>query len=391
MVSSSFTFANERNYTVISGRGCLDQLATVLDRLGITRPLLVVPRSLADSELTGSVVGHAGNRTVVVFAGARAHAPISCVRKGLDLLTSSDCDGIISLGGSSAVDVAKGIAMLAAYGSLDALRGSAVRSGDRLQISHADLGGALMPIVAIPTTLSGAEFTYQSGITDEDEARKYQYYDRGALPRYIFLDAQATEATPDRLWLTTGIKALDHDVERLYSRDHQPLADALELESLQRIVHDLPASTSDRNDRQDSRQRLLEAAWLAQFATKNVNVGVGHALGHQIAGLLDVPHGEIACVLLPYSIQFNAVAGEAQLLRVCSALGLEPSVSALCESIRILVQSLGMPSRLRDIGVPLNSLNGIAERTLSDTAMTGNPRLVERAGEIMDEILSPAW
>jgi alcohol dehydrogenase class IV len=180
-------------------------------------------------------------------------------------------------------------------------------------------------------------------------------------------------------------------VERLYSRDHQPLADALELESLQRIVHDLPASTSDRIDRHDSRQRLLEAAWLAQFATKNVNVGVGHALGHQIAGLLDVPHGEIACVLLPYSIQFNAVAGEAQLLRVCSALGLEPSVSALCESVRILVQSLGMPSRLRDIGVPLNSLNGIAERTLSDTAMTGNPRLVERAGEIMDEILTPAW
>lgn len=384
------TFANERNYTVIAGLGAIERLDDTLTELGVTRPLLVSPRSLTDSALANGVVTRCGDRAVTRFHGARAHGPLSSVRDGFAALREDDCDGIISLGGSSAVDVAKGIAMLAAYGDLEPLRGAAVREDGRLTITHSNLGAALLPLVAIPTTLSGAEFTYQAGLTDEEAGSKAQYYDRGALPRRIFLDAMATVETPESLWLTTGVKAIDHDVERMYSRNHQPLSDALALESLVTLFKDLPASRADPGDL-GARQRLLEAAWLAQFSTKNVNVGIGHALGHQIAGLLGTAHGTIACVLLPYSIGFNAVAGEAQLLRIAARLELPPSVHSVIEAVRELVQRLAMPTRLRDIGVPQETLPLIAERAMTDTAITGNPRLVVRPLEILDEILLPAW
>lgn len=384
------TFANERNYTVVSGIGSLGGLGEALREVDIERPLIVSPRSLAGGRLLESVASRAASDHVTRFHGARAHAPLSSVRDGLAALVDGECDGIISLGGSSAVDVAKGIAMLAAYGDLEALRGTAVAGNERLVISHADLGGTLLPIIAVPTTLSGAEFTYQAGLTDETTGSKAQYYDRAALPRRIFLDAEATRETPDTLWLTTGVKALDHDVERLYSRDRQPLSDALGLESLITLFHDLPTSLSHPADL-EARQRLLMAAWLAQFSTKNVNVGIGHALGHQIAGLLDIPHGTIACVLLPYSMHFNALAGKEPLIRIATRLGLDPSVGSAIDTVRELVQRLGMPSRLRDIGVPRDSLPLLALRAMTDTAMTGNPRLVTRPEEILDEILLPAW
>lgn len=388
-MSEVHTFANERNYTVIAGVGCLGRLGATLRELGVERPLIVSPRSLAGSDLAASVTARTGVRTAL-FDGARAHAPLSSVRDGLSALRGGGCDGIISLGGSSAVDVAKGIAMLAAYGELEGLRGTSVSRDGRLHIAHAELGGDLLPIVAVPTTLSGAEFTYQAGLTDEESGSKAQYYDRAALPKRIFLDAEATRATPTELWLTTGVKAVDHDVERLYSRDHQPLSDALGLESLTTLFHDLPTSRTDPSDL-EARQRLLVAAWLAQFSTKNVNVGIGHALGHQIAGLLDTPHGKIACVLLPYSMRFNAAAGAAQLTRIAVALGVEPSVGGAVEAVRDLISRLAMPSRLRDIGVPRDSLPMIATRAMTDTALTGNPRTVHRADEILEEILIPAW
>lgn len=377
-------FHNERNYSVVYGQSCTTQLQKVLAANGAGKPLVVTPRSLGRLPLPDQF----GMHDPVVFTGNLEHSPIPFIEEGLAAYRAGGCDSLVSYGGSSAVDVAKGIAMLVGHGSLDDLAGRAVRSANGMEIGHAEAEEKLPPIVAVPTTLSGAEFTYQAGLTNRDGV-KHQYYHRGALPKTIFLDGALAAATPARLWASTGVKAIDHNVERLYSRNHQPLSDALALESTRILVSELGRSLEEGAD-PEIRQRLLHAAWMAQFSTKNVNVGVGHAVDHQIAALYDIPHGIIACVILPHAIRFNAVVAADQLARMASFLGV-CGAEGVIDAIESLVRRLDLPSRLRELGVDRAQFEVIAERSLSDTAITGNPRTVESAAEIRTEILERAW
>lgn len=377
-------FHNERNYSVVYGQSCTTRLRDVLADNGAGNPLVVTPRSLGRLPLPDQF----GLTDPVVFSGNLQHSPIPFVEEGLAAYQAGGCDSLVSYGGSSAVDVAKGIAMLVGHGTLDDLAGKAVRSARGVAIGHVEAEEKLPPIVAVPTTLSGAEFTYQAGLTNRDGV-KHQYYHRGALPRTIFLDGALAAATPARLWASTGIKAIDHNVERLYSRTHQPLSDALALESTRMLVTELAGSSAEDAD-PEARQRLLLGAWMAQFATKNVNVGVGHAVDHQIAALYDIPHGIIACVILPHAIRFNAVAAAGQLDRLAAFLGVR-GVDGVIDAVESLVRELGLPSRLSELGVDRDRFDVIAERSLTDTAITGNPRTVESAAEIRAEILDRAW
>lgn len=377
-------FHNERNYSTVYGRSCVEQLREVMSGAGVGNPLVVTPRSLGAVPLPAEL----GLRDPAVFSSNVQHGPIPLVEEGLDAYRAGGCDSLVSYGGSSAVDVAKGIAMLVGHGSLDDLRGKPVNAAAGLEIGHSDADEKLPPIFAIPTTLSGAEFTYQAGLTGRDGV-KHQYYHRGALPRTIFLDGALVASTPARLWVSTGIKAIDHNIERLYSRRHQPLSDALALESTRMLVTELERSVEDGAD-PEIRQRLLLAAWMAQFSTKNVNVGVGHAVDHQIAALYDIPHGIIACVILPHATRFNIEAAKAQLDRLATFLGV-PGPDGVIDAISSLVSRLGLPTRLRDLGVDRERFAVIAERALSDTAITGNPRTVETPAEIREEILERAW
>lgn len=377
-------FHNERNYSVVYGLSCTSGLRDVLASSGAGNPLVVTPRSLGAVPLPGEF----GLREPVVFSGNLQHSPIPFVEEGVAAYRAGGCDSLVSYGGSSAVDVAKGIAMLVGHGSLDDLAGRAVKSAGGLEIGHAEAEEKLPPIVAVPTTLSGAEFTYQAGLTNRDGV-KHQYYHRGALPKTIFLDGALAAATPAKLWASTGVKAIDHNIERLYSRNHQPLSDALALESTRMLVTELDASPGRDADPR-ARQRLLLAAWMAQFSTKNVNVGVGHAVDHQIAALYDIPHGIIACVILPHAIRFNAVAAAGQLERLAAFLGTS-GADGVVDAIESLVRRLGLPSRLSELGVDRDRFDVIAQRSLSDTAITGNPRVVADAGEIRTEILERAW
>lgn len=386
-------FNNERNWKVLFGRDCRLHLVGEVERVDASRILIVTTRSISRSGLLEELKSLLNGRVAAVFADAQQHGPLPCVRRGADVFREVAADSIVSLGGGSAVDVAKGIAMIASFGDLAKFRGrtyvDARRGGIEIDFAEERAELRVPPIFALPTTLSGAEFTYQTGLTDPETGKKEQYYAREVLPRVIVLDPQFTLRTPSDLWLSSGVKSLDHNVERLYSRNHHPFSDALALRSTEMLFANLPISQREPNNL-DVRANLLFASWMAQFSTKNVNVGVGHAIDHQLCAYYDIPHGIAACIMLPHAMEFNREAARDRLCEMAEVIGLPSDADAAITATRDLIAGLGFPSRLRDVGVQRSDFAIIAERALHDTAITGNPRAVESAEQIVG-ILEGAW
>jgi alcohol dehydrogenase class IV len=235
---------------------------------------------------------------------------------------------LIGIGGGSVVDGTKAVA---------------VRLGYPLQ-------------VAVPTTLSGAEWAHLIGVTDEEAGRKSGFADREAVPTVVILDPEATVFTPEKLWLSTGIRALDHAVEGFIGPKEHPIEDVLGLEGARRLMKYLPRSKEEPEDL-DLRLGLQLAAWMAYFGPSNTPMGLSHNLGRRIGASYNVPHGYTSCITLAPTL---AVVGkrvsENRWKMLADALGGDPT-----ERVAALVETLDLPSRLRDVGVPEADLNDIAQ------------------------------
>jgi alcohol dehydrogenase class IV len=209
--------------------------------------------------------------------------------------------------------------------------------------------------VAIPTTLSGAEWANRAGVTDERSGRKRGFADPKTVPRVVVLDPEATLFTPEKLWLSTGIRALDHAVEGfLFGGDH-PVTDVTGLEGARRLMEYLPLSRSIPEDL-EVRQELQLAAWLSYFGPANTPMGLSHELGRRIGASYEVPHGITSCITLAPSLRL--AKKRVQDLRwneLSGALGGEPPAR-----VSSLVRELGLPDRLREVGVPEEDLEEIA-------------------------------
>jgi maleylacetate reductase len=209
--------------------------------------------------------------------------------------------------------------------------------------------------VAVPTTLSGAEWAHRVGVTDESMGRKSGFADPRTVPPVVILDPEATVDTPEGLWLSTGIRALDHAVEGyLYGGDH-PITDVTGLEGARRLVEYLPLSRRRPEDL-EVRLELQLAGWLAYFGPLNTPMGLSHELGRRIGASYEVPHGITSCIILAPSL--NVLRAHIQDERwngLSEALGGEPP-----GRIASLVEELGLPASLREVGVPEEDLESIA-------------------------------
>jgi alcohol dehydrogenase class IV len=209
--------------------------------------------------------------------------------------------------------------------------------------------------VAVPTTLSGAEWAHRVGVTDEVAGKKGGFADPKAVPPVVILDPEATVFTPERLWLSTGIRALDHAVEGfLYGGDH-PVTDVTGLEGARRLMGLLPVSKARPEDL-EARAELQVAAWLSYFGPLNTPMGLSHELGRRIGASYNVPHGVTSCITLAPSLEVaEETLPKERWLRLTDALGGDPA-----GQIASLVRGLGLPHRLRDVGVPEDEFEGIA-------------------------------
>lgn len=378
---------------VIFGPGSVRQLAAEIDRLGKKRALVITGTTIAKkTDLLTRVQEILGACLAGVFSPISQHVPRKDVIHAASQAREAKADVLVSLGGSSPVDGAKAVALCLSEGvtseqQLDSYR----RQGPQ----PVPIQGHPIPHIAITTTLSAGEFTSGLGMTDEERGGKGLYGAPSLVPRVVILDPELTLFTPPWLWASTGMRAVDHAVERLYSPKHQPLVDTLCLQALRYLFQNLPPSSRDPNNL-EIRLYCQLGAWMSAIGFNNVRTGISHAMGHQLGGHCHVPHGQTSCIMLPHAMEFNLPAASDRLALVAGAAGVHPrklniqqAAQAAVEAVRRLVKDLGCPARLRDVGVKESDLPMLAEAVIHEAPLMENPRPITEMEVI--GILRKAW
>jgi alcohol dehydrogenase class IV len=359
---------------VISGPGSLRSLPAEVDARGCSRVLVVTGRTLGRSSLLDDVTTALDARCAGVFAETNQHVPGATV----DALTSraeavgADC--VLSFGGGSPIDAAK-----AAVHRLIVQRGDAV--------PH-------LPHIALPTTLSAGEFTAIAGVTDAATRVKRAVSDRRLAPAVVITDPLLTAATPDWLWAATGVRALDHAVESIYSVRHHPFSDALASRAIAILMEHLPASIRcAARERLEHRGHCQVAAWLSVFGIANTGFGLSHALGHQIGPRWQVAHGFTSCVMLPHAMRFMARVAPERFGLIASGLGVPfdaaapaAGAAACAERMAEFIAQFDVPRRLGDAGVPVGEATDIAavvHESVERAQVIGRPLALDEVRQML--------
>jgi alcohol dehydrogenase class IV len=392
-------FVNLPLDTIYFGPDSLDKLPGLLDEHGVKRAVVVTGRSISNNPfLMDRLHSVLGSRLASVVGEARQHVPRSSVLRVAEAARSNGADGLISFGGGSPNDTAKAVAW--------ALAEDIKRPGDfdrfAIKFEYPDkieippLTKVPVPIFAVPTTLSAGDFTHFIGITDEARKVKDLYGDRKLTAKAVILDPKVTTFTPEWLWLSSGIRAVDHCVETILSTMAQPFTDALTSHALSMLFRYLKDCKKDPGDLA-ARGQCQVASWLSFFGLSNVNLGLSHGIGHQLGARCNVPHGYTSCVMMHNVMVYNRDATLARQAWIAHVLGLtgfahqEAAAMAAKEAVLGLIRDdLGLPWRLRDVGVGEDEFGPIARDAMQDLIVASNPRKVSSEAEIV-ELLRRAW
>lgn len=383
--------------TVTFGAGAFDTVGAAVESLGGTRAFAILSGSLRGGPVEASLHERLGPRLAGTFTGTRQHVPRSSVLEATELARAAGADCVVSVGGGTPIDCAKGVAL--------ALGTGAFRAEDldrhRVRYTYPDtydvpvLDGDVVPHVAVPTTLSGGEHTELCGITDETTRAKDVYRSPKLQPRKVILDPWVAAGTPSWLWAASGIRAVDHAVEGILSTRHLAMTDALGSAALRLLAANLARSAADPADA-DARTDCLLATWLSIFGATNVGVGLSHGIGHQLAATFDIIHGVTSAIMLPLVMEFVAPAVGPRLRLVADALGTdtrdlddEQAAARAVAAVRELVRSCAVPDRISSVGGERGLLPGIADRTMQDSTVASCPRPVSRQ-DVLD-LLESAW
>ena len=370
-----------RQDQVTYGRPAAEVVRELAGTFGAMRILLTTTRSLAQG-LAAQVAKDLGDLCVGVFSQIGAHSPREGVIAGAAEARKVDADLLVALGGGSVIDATKVMQLCLWAGleqveQLDAYR--AGRGPDRVDVAKLPAG---VRMVAVPTTLSAAEFTPFAGVTDMGRHAKEGYAHPLLAPRAVVLDPAMTRSTPPQLWFSTGMKAVDHSVEQLCTPQRAPYADTLAADGLKRLASGLAATRADP-DNLDARLQCQFGMWLAiSGASAGGGIGASHAIGHTLGGTYGVPHGITSCVTLPAVLVWSAPAAMAQQALVSEILG-AAGLSA-GTAVGNLVRTLGLPTDLKSVGIRRDQFQAIAEHTMHDRGVRSNPRPITGPQDIVE-------
>jgi alcohol dehydrogenase class IV/protocatechuate 3,4-dioxygenase beta subunit len=334
---------------VVFGAGTVSRLREEVERLGCSRVLLLAGGPLAAT--AERVRRELGGLLAAEFDGAAMHTPVEVTERALEVLEGSSADGIVAVGGGSTTGLSKALAL---------------RTG--------------LPQLILPTTYAGSEVTPVLGETRD--GRKVTRSSAEILPETVVYDVDFTLTLPLPLTVTSGVNALAHAVEALYSPDADPVTDRHALDAVSRIARALPRLAADPADR-EARADLLHAAWLAGTCLATVGMGLHHKLCHTLGGAFDLPHAETHTVVLPHAMAYNAPAVPDVMRRIADALGVPDAPGGVYD----LVASLGGPTSLRDLGMPESGLARAAGLAVS----TPYPNPRELTAEGIADLLRGAW
>jgi alcohol dehydrogenase len=363
---------------LVLGDDAIDALRTELPLLRIRRPMLLAGARTRESTLFARVLAALDGRPHLLADAVPAHSSVALVERLTAQGREACVDGFIAVGGGSASDTAKAVALLLAEGGR--LVDHAVRFTPPATLVAPPLRADKLPIVAVPGTASGAEVTASLGVRDDDGA-KLLFSDIRLAARLVLIDPVANLGVPAALMCATGMNGLAHCIEGLYSRERSPLAETVALDAMARFAEALPAVHRRPGDAA-ARGRLLYAAHLSGRVLLNARTCLHHAICHAIGAVTGVGHGDANAVMLSHAVAFNAEAAAPALARAAAALGADAEAAALVPALRALQAAAGVPTRLRDIGVPAAALERIAAKTMRERGLHYNPRPVSGAHEV---------
>ncbi|HGH8118419.1 L-threonine dehydrogenase [Vibrio cholerae] len=361
----------------LMGAGCLKDAADAIQSKGFKRGLIVTDVILNKIGVVKKVQTLLNQRSVqsVVFDGTKPNPTIRNVNDGLALLEEHDCDFVISLGGGSPHDCAKGIALLATNGGTI----SDYEGVDRSTKS-------MLPLVAINTTAGTAsEMTRFCIITDEERHIKMAIVDKHTTPLISVNDPELMLAKPASLTAATGMDALTHAVEAYVSIAATPITDAVAIKAIELIQANLRTAVSNGDDIH-AREQMAYAQFMAGMAFNNASLGYVHAMAHQLGGFYDLPHGVCNAVLLPHVQRYNAQVCPERLRDVAKAMGVDVSAmtaeqgaAAAIEAIQQLSKDVGIPAGLRELGAQEQDIPTLADNALKDACGFTNPKQATHA------------
>ena len=355
------------------GPDAIKQLGSELKARNFNKALIVTDKALVDIKLVDRLTDELSAHDIAfsIFDGVKPNPTEKNIEQGLKLLKIQDCDFVISFGGGSSHDCAKGIALVAANGGHIRDFSKGVHLSAKPQL----------PLVTVNTTAgTAAEMTIFAIVTNEEDETKYPIVDKNLTPIIAVNDSELMVAMPKFLTATTGMDALTHAVEAYVSTAATPITDATAIKAIELISMNLLRAVDNGEDR-EARDAMQYGEYLAGMAFSNASLGYVHSMAHQLGGVYDLVHGLCNAILLPYVSRFNAAVSSERFADIAKAMGVDTTgmdaadaAEAGIVAIETLSASVATDQKLADLGVKQERLEFMAINALNDACSLTNPR-----------------
>jgi maleylacetate reductase len=356
---------------------------------GAQRVLLMLGGTISRETDWADRLGRAlQGRLALTWNRMAPHTPRGDVLAAVAAAREAQVDFVVTLGGGSVTDAGKMVRLGLANDirTEDQLEPLATRMVGSKRVVPAQALPSI-PMVCVPTTLSAGDFSSSAGCTDEAHGHKQSFFHRRLMARAVVLDPSLSHRTPEWLWLSTGIRAVDHAVEDICSPTCNLFSEGAAMQALRLLARGLRGAKERPGD-EAAYLDCLTGAWMSMVGSQSgVEKGASHGIGHALGGAAKVPHGYTSCVMLPTVLRYNLAVNAARQRLVSEAFG--DARIAAADHVERLVRDLGLPGRIRDVGVKAEQLDHIAEMAMHDRWIPTNPRPLDRAG--VRALLDQAW
>ncbi len=366
---------------VVFGRPASGAIPEQLDRLGAQRAFLMVSGTLnRETDEIENIRRALGPRCAGTFDAMPPHTPRAAVIAATGQARAANADLIVTIGGGSITDGAKAVQLCLA---------NDIRHPDDIDRLRAGRGAPPQPLksptvrqISVPTTIAGGEFSAIAGVTNEKSQVKEALAHPLLMPRAVILDPWLSLHTPEWLFLSTGIRAVDHCVEGICSNEAQPYGDAQALQGLSMLARALPRVKADGND-VEARMECQIGTWLSTGPlASGVPMGASHGIGYVLGAVFGVPHGHTSCVMLPSVMRWNKPANAARQALVSAAMG-HPGEDA-GDVLDAFIRDLGMPRSLREVNIGPEHFDRVAEAAMATPWVPRNPRKIAGPAEVRE-------
>lgn len=364
------------NETSYHGAGSRSEIATEIKRRSFKKALFVTDKDLIKFGVAAEiekVLKEAGT-PYEIFSELKANPTVKNVQDGVDAFKKSGADFILTLGGGSAIDTAKGIGIVAAnpeFYDIVSLEGVA------------DTKNKSVPVIALPTTAgTAAEATINYVITDEKSKKKMVCVDPNDIPVVAIIDPELMYSMPKGLTAATGMDALTHAIESFITPSAWEMSDMFEYKAME-LVHLHLKNAVDNPKDKTAREGMALAQYVAGMGFSNVGLGIVHSMAHPLGAFYDTPHGVANALLLPYIMEYNADSSAApkykDIAKAFGVIGTESmsvkeGIKAAIDAVKQLSLSVGIPQKLHEIGVKEEDIPELAVAAFNDVCTGGNPR-----------------